>query len=973
MSRDWPRKLRISQLQGKFLALVVPLFLIIAVVFVSVFEVTVYREKDLELQKRLDQFAQTFGVVLARPLWSVDIEQIETIMEAIAADKDFAGAAVYDDDGNVVAEIGRVTGSPLPSLSTRLIVTTRPEIDTDIRDIGELYIAFTNKNLLAASYRRVAIEVTLAVILVLVLVATSIFVHRKLIGTPLQRLMAVIQLSPGESRGKRVDWDSDDEIGMVTTAFNQMLQNHEIDQDELEARVEDRTLHLEQQITEREYAEASLRRSEERFRDMVEIGSDFIWEMDSDLRFTFVTDKFFEISGKKSADVIGKRRMEIVSQQELQDHPDKWRRHRQDLDERRPFTNLEMSIKAMTGGLLYLSISGKPVFNDDGLFDGYRGIARDVTKEVLAAMALRENEARLLQILNNSPFGVSIVSIANKKRLFVNPRFTKMFSGSSTVDLLSHNLAETYVNPGDLENHWSALEQAGYISGAEERRRRLDGTEWWCLAEWRRVSFENEDAAMVWHFDITERKRAEEELNAQTELVDLLRVTASDANMATNFDDAMRTCLNTVNRYTGWPVGHVYLLSDEDDNVLVPSSIWHLDNPKRFNVFVEATNKTTFERGIGLPGRVLESGKPAWIVDVTKDPNFPRAKLAKDIGVRGGFAFPVLAGDDVVAVLEFFDEKADEPDETLLAAVAHIGNQLGLVFERKRAETELRHAMEEIDEANRSLEKKVKARTRELHGAKDEAEAAKQEAETANETKSEFLANMSHELRTPLNAIIGFSEIIKGAMFGPLENKYQDYANDINASGEHLLGIIADILDLSKVETGELDIEEEEVDVVEAVAACKMMEGSRAEQAAVTLTTDMAADLPPLHADPLRLKQILLNLISNAIKFTPKGGKITVTGGTNGNGGVVLAVEDTGVGIARGDISKVLEKFGQVRDRHTHAHEGAGLGLVISKSLMELHDGKLEIESEVGKGTTVTVTFPPQRTIKPPGHRSAKG
>lgn len=139
------------------------------------------------------------------------------------------------------------------------------------------------------------------------------------------------------------------------------------------------------------------------------------------------------------------------------------------------------------------------------------------------------------------------------------------------------------------------------------------------------------------------------------------------------------------------------------------------------------------------------------------------------------------------------------------------------------------------------------------------------------------------------------------------------------------------------------------------------------------MTFDVAVDLPQLHADPLRLKQILLNLVNNAIKFTPKGGRITVTGEINGDGGVALMVGDTGVGIAKKDIPKVLEKFGQVRDGHMQTHEGAGLGLPLSKTLMELHGGTLEIESQVGKGTRVTVTFPPERTKKPPGRRTAKG
>jgi len=600
-------------------------------------------------------------------------------------------------------------------------------------------------------------------------------------------------------------------------------------------------------------------------------------------------------------------------------------------------------------------------------------LEQQITEREYAETSLRESEERLLQILDNSPFGVSITSNKSKKRIYLNKRFNRMFGGSLDDDLRMIPIADSFVNPEDLEDNRKTFECNGSIAGKEDLRKRLDGTIWWCLADWRPISFGGENAVMVWHTDITERKQAEEDLKGQTELVNLLRKTAVDANKATNFDDALHTCLAVINNHTGWPVGHVYLLSDEDDTMLVPSGIWHLDDPMRFTNFVDATKKTTFVRGIGLPGRVLQSGKPAWIIDVAKDPNFPRAKLANDIGVHGAFAFPVLASEKVVAVLEFFDDSVDEPDETLLTTVTHIGDQLGRVFERKQAEVELRKAMDEIDTANRDLERKVKARTRQLNKAKEEAEVAKHSAETANMAKSEFLANMSHELRTPLNAIIGFSEMIKGAFFGPLESKYQDYAKDINSSGEHLLGIISDILDLSKVEAGELDIDEEEVDVIEMITACETMVIGRADEMGVSLAFDVAADLPPLYADPLRVKQILLNLLGNAIKFTPEGGRIKVTGGTIADGGLAIAVMDTGIGIDEEDISRVLEKFGQVRGGHTHAHEGAGLGLALAKTLMDLHDGALHIESEVGKGTTVTVTFPPERAKRPPGRRSTKG
>lgn len=582
----------------------------------------------------------------------------------------------------------------------------------------------------------------------------------------------------------------------------------------------------------------------------------------------------------------------------------------------------------------------------------------DRTKE------LRESETRLLGILDNSPFGVSILSPTTKQRLYVNNGYVKIFQGVSSAQILGSNIRDSFVDPDNLENHWSELETSGSIVGIEEQRQRLDGTVFWCLEDWQILMFGGEKSIMIWHFDITERKQAEEQLDHKSELVELLRKTATDANKSLNFNAALQNCLSTIAKYTGWPVGHIYLMSEEEDGVLISSKIWHLDDPQRFATFCEITERTKMLPGQAFVSRVFATGKPLWIKDVTQQPTYSRkGQPDQDIQVRAGFALPVSFKDEIVAVLEFYTDKIVEQDADLMNSLVHIGTQLGRVFERKQAELGLRNVMSKIDDANRVLEKKVYERTFEL-------KEAKVDAETANLTKSEFLANMSHELRTPLNAIIGFSEMIKGAMLGPLQPRYQDYAKDINVSGQHLLGIIADILDLSKVEAGKLDLDVEAIDVAETTAACKTMVGSQAEEAGVTLKFDVPTDLPKLYADPLRLKQILLNLIGNAIKFTPEGGLITVSGESNSDRGIVLRVNDTGIGIAKDDISMVMEKFGQVRAGHTQAHEGAGLGLALAKSLMERHGGELELGSELGKGTNITLTFPPDRTKSSP-HQSA--
>ena len=247
---------------------------------------------------------------------------------------------------------------------------------------------------------------------------------------------------------------------------------------------------------------------------------------------------------------------------------------------------------------------------------------------------------------------------------------------------------------------------------------------------------------------------------------------------------------------------------------------------------------------------------------------------------------------------------------------------------------------------------------------------AKEVAETANRTKSEFLANMSHELRTPLNAIIGFSEIIREELFGPLGNThYGEYIQDIHESGTHLLGLINDILDVSKLEAGKIDLRDEDCNVAQVVEGVVRFVRERADHGKVELVLDGLDTLPNLRADEKRLKQILLNLLSNAIKFTPPGGRVTIRGQAgDADDPLVIAIADTGIGIAPRDIPRALMPFAQIDSQLSRRYEGTGLGLPLTKSLVELFGGTLEIESELGAGTTVSVTFPAARVQQ---HRAA--
>jgi PAS domain S-box-containing protein len=241
---------------------------------------------------------------------------------------------------------------------------------------------------------------------------------------------------------------------------------------------------------------------------------------------------------------------------------------------------------------------------------------------------------------------------------------------------------------------------------------------------------------------------------------------------------------------------------------------------------------------------------------------------------------------------------------------------------------------------------------------------AKEQAEIASKAKSEFLANMSHELRTPLNAIIGFAEFMGQAPLGPLGHaRYGEYIRDIGRSGTHLLDIINDMLDVARIEAGKAELDERDVRVAETIDEVAKIMARQIERAQLTLALDVDPVTPAVRADPRAMRQILLNLVSNAVKFTPEGGSVTVRCRRVAGQGVVLAVTDTGIGIAPGDIPKLMQPFAQVHNVFKRKYQGAGLGLTLVRSFAELHGGAVAIESAPGRGTTVTVTLPEARVV----------
>jgi two-component system cell cycle sensor histidine kinase PleC len=253
----------------------------------------------------------------------------------------------------------------------------------------------------------------------------------------------------------------------------------------------------------------------------------------------------------------------------------------------------------------------------------------------------------------------------------------------------------------------------------------------------------------------------------------------------------------------------------------------------------------------------------------------------------------------------------------------------------------------------------------ELEEQKSVSDGARRRAETANQAKSRFLATMSHELRTPLNAILGFSEVMKTELFGPMENlKYREYAGNILDSGRHLLHLINEILDLTRIESGRYELHEEPLRLADVADECHKLLKLRADSKGQQVIDDFEPDLPAVWADQRAMRQICLNLMSNALKFTPKGGRIVLRVGATEDAGQFLAVCDNGPGIPADEIPKVLQAFGQGTLAQQNAEGGAGLGLAIVQNLIELHGGSLALTSELRKGTEAKVLLPGYRVLR---------
>jgi len=534
---------------------------------------------------------------------------------------------------------------------------------------------------------------------------------------------------------------------------------------------------------------------------------------------------------------------------------------------------------------------------------------RDVTEHKQKEVALRESEIRLKTIVDKMPAAV-LLRDAKGRFILINQAYEKLY-GVRNEEVCGKTLDEIF--PADTASIYAAHDAKAVekkeVIEAETTIRTTNGDV--VLSSYKFPIFDEYGQLSSIggiEYDITERDHKEKMLNVKSNLLSLLYDTARFSNQATSLEEAIKYSLERVCTYLDWQVGHAYR-REEDPDQLVSTRIWYLSDPERFATFRTVSEEISFDCGIGLPGRVWQTGKPAWIIDVKRDKNFPRAKLVSDIGVHAGFALPVQVGSDVIAILEFFAEEALQPDEPLLQMLAQIGLQLGQVAERVKAQEALRTAAVQAE----------LARVARLI------------------TMGEMAASIAHEIKQPLTAVVTNANAgLRWLNRQPpnieeVRSVLKRIVND-GDRGSSIIGSIREMMKKGGEKRAQLDLNE----LIREVMAIVLDE---LQHRGVSVRTELVNDLPHVWADRVQLQQVVLNLIMNAVEamasVSDRPRLLRLRSESHEPGGVLVSVDDTGAGIDVKDLDRIFETF------FTTKSEGMGMGLSICRSIVESHGGRI--------------------------------